>query len=99
MARPFMVDVLALFAALLAASNIHQDKPSSLSSMAGSPVARQHPFGLGICPIQQSGKEVTSLPPPPLRTVRAAFTAHGSSKPEPYLVGWHTMDLSLQLLA
>ena len=53
MARPLMADVLALFAALLAASNIHQDKPSSLSSMAGSPVARQHPFGLGISPIQQ----------------------------------------------
>ena len=32
-------------------------------------------------PIQKSGKEVTSLSPPPLRTVLAAFTAHGSSKP------------------
>jgi hypothetical protein len=53
MARPLMAGVLALFAALLAASNIRQDKSSSLPSMAGSPVARQRPFGLGISPIQQ----------------------------------------------
>ena len=53
MARPLMAGVLALFAALPAASNIHQDKPSSLRSMAGSPVARQHPFGLGISLIRQ----------------------------------------------
>ena len=53
MARPLMAGVLALFAALPAASNIHQDKPSSLRCVAGSPVARQHPFGLGRSPIQQ----------------------------------------------
>ena len=53
MARPLMAGVLALFAAFLAASNIRQDKSSSLPSMTGSPVARQHPFGLGIGPIQQ----------------------------------------------
>ena len=49
MARPlYEAGVLALFAAFLAASNIHQDKPSSLPPMAGSPVARQHPFGSGM---------------------------------------------------
>ena len=53
MARPLMAGVLALFAALLAASNIHQDKSSSLRPVAGSPVARQHPFGLGRSPIQR----------------------------------------------
>ena len=36
-----------------AASNIHRDESSSLRPMAGSPVARQHPFGLGMSPIQQ----------------------------------------------
>ena len=53
MARPLMAGVLALFTALPAASNIHQDKSSSLRCVAGSPVARQHPFGLGISLIRQ----------------------------------------------
>ena len=53
MARPLMAGVLALFAALPAASNIHQDKSSSLRCVVGSPVARQHPFGLGISLIRQ----------------------------------------------
>ena len=35
------------------ASNIHQDEQSSRRPMAGSPVARQHPFRLGISPIQR----------------------------------------------
>jgi len=33
-----------------------------------------------LMPPDWSGKEVTSLQPPPLRTVLATFTAHGSSK-------------------
>ena len=53
MVRPLMAGVLALFAAFLAASNIRQNKPSLPRPMTGSPVARQHPFGLGIGPIQQ----------------------------------------------
>ena len=53
MACPLMAGVLALFAALLAASNIHQDKSSSLRPVAGSPVVHQRPFRLGRCPIQQ----------------------------------------------
>ena len=48
-----MAGVLALFATLLAASNIRQNKPSLPRPMADPPVARQHPFGLGISPIQQ----------------------------------------------
>ena len=48
-----MAGVLALFAAFLAASNIHQNESPSLRPMAGSPVARQHPFGSGMSPIQQ----------------------------------------------
>ena len=48
MARPLMAGVLALFAALLAASNIRQNRPSLPPPMTGPPVARQHPFGLGI---------------------------------------------------
>ena len=53
MARPLMAGVLALFAALLAASNIRQNRPSLPPPMTGPPVARQHPFGLGIAPIQR----------------------------------------------
>ena len=52
-ARLLMAGVLALFAAFLAASNIHQNESPSLRPMAGSPVARQHPFGSGMSPIQQ----------------------------------------------
>ena len=46
-----------------------------------------------------SGKEAASLRLPPLRSVRATFTAHGSSKPDPYVVRWSPMDLGLRLLA
>ena len=53
MARLLIAGVLALFTAFLAASNIRQNKPSLPRPMTGSPVARQHPFGLGIGPIQQ----------------------------------------------
>ena len=53
MARPLMAGVLALFAAFLAASNIRQNKPSLSRPMTSSPVARQHPFGSGMSPIQQ----------------------------------------------
>ena len=53
MARPLMAGVLALFATLLAASNIRQNKPSLPRPMADPPVARQHPFGSGMSPIQQ----------------------------------------------
>lgn len=53
MARLLIAGVLALFAALQAASNIHQDEPSLPRPMTGPLVARQHPFGLGIGPIQQ----------------------------------------------
>ena len=35
------------------ASNISQDERLLQRPMAGSPVARQHPFGLGIGPIRQ----------------------------------------------
>ena len=48
MARPLMASVLVLFAALLAASNIRQNEPSLPRPVADPPVARQHPFGLGI---------------------------------------------------
>ena len=52
-ARLLMAGVLALFAAFLAVSNTHQNESPSLRPMAGSPVARQHPFGSGMSPIQQ----------------------------------------------
>jgi hypothetical protein len=38
-------------------------------------------FEVGNPLVGRSGKEATSLPPPPLRTVRATFTAHGSISP------------------